>query len=308
LRESGWGSDVRVVIDTNRLRSSELMAFLMVSSDNRVVVDEWLAVETYKQQDPAGVIESYRVLSGFAGQVVILRNTTNAAREAHVPGAIVNIEETRGFHAFANAMARANAGDPLVLAQISERRGWALEQIALMEAQLPDSAIIMAVVRGMMADEQWSKFARGEAFSPRMRDTFTEAVVRVTGLLCDLHPLRIDLPEPPQLYEQFTFRLALALMIHLYNLAKDGARTRSRAQAVNDRIDVFHIAYATYFNGLMTSDGRCAYTHAATRAALRGVGATLLDDYQDAMQDRVAAFIDERRLLAGKGPVGRATF
>lgn len=294
---------MRVVIDTNRLRSPELLAFLMLDPGHRVVLNEWVAVETYKQETAAGVLASYKVLSGFPEQVIVLHGTACAAQIGSKPEAMVNQADTDGFPTFARAMARAHAGDESVLTQISERRVWALDQVAAMEDQLPDSAEVMKIVRALLTDEQWAKFARGEVFSRKMRALFSSAVITVADLLATHHPARIHLPDPPELFQEFTYRLALSLMIHLFNLAKDGARTRNKEQALNDRIDVFHITFATYFNGLMTSDARCGRTHAAVRAALRGAGAELATDYLDTVQTRVEAFVNERRALAGKGPV-----
>ncbi len=300
-------SDVRVVIDTNRLRSPELLAFLMLDVGHRAVLNEWVAIETYKQEQAAGVLASYKVLSGFPDQVVVLHGTARAAQLGRTPDAMVNQVDTLAFPFFARAMARAHAGDGMVLAQVSERRGWALGQIAAMEAELPDSAEVLKTVRAMLTDEQWARFARGEVFSARMRELFSSMVVTVADLLATHHPARIRLPDPPALYSEFTYRLALSLMIHLFNLARDGARTRNREQSLNDRIDVFHITYATYFNGLMTSDARCGRTHAAVRAALRGAGAELAEDYLDTVQGRVEALVNERRAMVGKGPVATGT-
>lgn len=294
---------MRVVIDTNRLRSPELLAFLMLDAQHRAVVSEWVAIETYKQEAAAGVLDSYKLLASFPDQVVVLQGTARAAQLGNNPAAMVSQEDTAAFPLFARALARAHAGDRTVLAQVADRRLWALNQIAAMEADLPDSIEVMATVRAMLSDEQWAKFARGEVFSPKMRNLFISAVVTVADLFASHHPAKIQLADPPELYSEFTFRLALTLMIHLFNLAKEGARGRKRDQALNDRIDVYHITYATYFNGLMTSDARCGRTHAAVRAALRGAGAELAEDYLDTVQGRVESLVNEHRAQAGKGPV-----
>lgn len=297
---------MRVVIDSNRMRKPELLAYLMLSPDHKAVISDYSAIESYKAESVRSVIEHFKIVSSFPKQIIILKGTHEVGsldpRAGPMAERMVDLGQTAQFPTFSLAMAMAYDGDPLVIDQIRERRKWALDQLNSMVDRV-DSREVMAIIRRVFTTDQWKTFARGEAFTPKMQGLLHAAILLTAEAFAEGHPMGMELPDAPDLHQHFVFRLAVCHVIHLMNLAGTGAVTRNAKQALNDRVDVFHATYATYFNGLMTSDERAGQTHNHARAALRSLGVTLPEDYADNMQGAVVALINEQRVKAGKPPL-----
>jgi len=297
---------MRVVIDANRMRKPELMAYLMVSPNNKAVISDYSAIESYKSENVASVLEHFRIVSSFENQIIVLKNTAAVAnldpRDGPMPDRMIDLKQTAGFPQFSRAMALARRGDQLVIEQIRERRHWALDQLRVMSDD-GDSREVMAIIRKVFSPDQWKTFRRREPFTPKMQGLLHAAIMLTAEAFANGHPTGMILPEPPHLYHHFTFRLAMCHVIHLIELAGAGAVSRKPKQVLNDRVDVFYAAYATYFNGLMTSDEKAASTHHHARAALGSLDVSLPENYADHMQAAVTELINHHRAMAGKSPL-----
>jgi hypothetical protein len=75
----------------------------------------------------------------------------------------------------------------------------------------------------------------------------------------------------------------------------------ARSLLANQRL--LHAAYATYFNGFMTTDEKAALTHHHARSALQSLGVALPENYADNVQQAVADLINHHREIAGKPPL-----
>ncbi|WP_260598871.1 hypothetical protein [Sphingomonas endolithica] len=266
------------------------------------MISDFASVESYKAESVDSVIEHFKVVASFPRQIIILLGTqligTLDPNDGPVSDRMIDLEQTSQFPSFSIAMAMAHHGDPGIIAQIVERRQWAQDHLSVM-ADRVDSRETMATVRKLFSPDQWKTFARGEPFTTTMQGLFHAAILTTAEAFATGHPSGLALPTAPALHDHFVFRLALCHVIHLIDMAGGGTVTRNAKQALNDRVDVFHAAYATYFNGLMTSDERAARTHIHARKALRSLGATLAEDYADSMQGMVVDLINDRRAKAG---------
>ena len=297
---------MRVVIDSNRMRKPELLAYLMLGPNHKAVISDYSAIESYKSQDPKSVLEHFRIVSSFPSQIIVLKATAAVASldpsTAPMPERMIDLEQTAGFPKFSEAMTMAYRGNRSVIRQIEERRGWAQDQLLSMTDD-GDFREVLAIIRQVFSADQWKRFRRKETFTPEMQAQLHVAIMMTAEALANGHPTGMVLPEPPHLHHHFTFRLAMCHVIHLIDLAGAGATNRKPKQVLNDRVDVFHAAYATYFNGLMTTDEKAALTHHHARSALQSLGVTLAENYADQTQRQVLDLINDRRAKAGKPPL-----
>lgn len=297
---------MRVVIDANRMRKPELMAYLMLSPNNKAVISDYSAIESYKSEDPNSVLEHFRIVSSFPTQIVVLKATSEVAsldpRTGPMPAQMIDLGQTAEFPRFSDAMTMAYRGNQSVIQQIEDRRGWAQSQLRSMTDD-SDFREVLAIIRQVFSPDQWKTFRRKEPFTPKMQQQLHIAIMMSAEALANGHPTGLTLPEPPHLHHHFTFRLAMCHVIHLIDLAGAGATNRKPKQVLNDRVDVFHAAYATYFNGLMTTDEKAALTHHHARSALQSLGVALPENYADNMQEAVAELINHHRAIAGKPPL-----
>jgi hypothetical protein len=301
---------MRVVIDTNRLTSSELMAFLMLSPNNRAVLTDFVAMEAYQPDANHHVLGNMRVVASFPRRVIVLKGTGEVAtldptREVF-PSAIIDREQTKGFNTFAEAMTAGHAGDTSVLAQINERRGWAKNQLALMLLEASDTDRVFKQTREMFSTAEWAKYARNEPLSREMIHTILRLVTDEAELMAAFHPNQPALPsQAEQMPNHFIWRLMLCRVLRIMRQVSGGARGQKPSQFRNDMVDAFIAVYATYFGGLMTSDGPALETYQVARTILSALGVKLARDYRDGTQEKVANLIDRQRQAVGGAPILR---
>lgn len=83
------------------------------------------------------------------------------------------------------------------------------------------------------------------------------------------------LPRGPEVRNTFIFRYALCGYVSILKRIEDGGAGRTKPEKLrNDVIDVNFAAFATYFDGLLTSDKRAGAIYAEAAALLREVFAT----------------------------------
>jgi len=67
----------RKVVDSNFLRSDALSAYLSESSQNCVLLTDYVAIEAYKGEMPASIYASMAILTRYPHQVIVLKNTAD---------------------------------------------------------------------------------------------------------------------------------------------------------------------------------------------------------------------------------------
>jgi hypothetical protein len=288
---------MRVVIDTNQLESRELLSFLTMSQNNRAVLTDFVAMEAYQPDADHNVLSNMAVLSAFPKRVIVLQGTTivgalDPALDL-LPDAMIDRDQTKGFTAFAQAMAAAYRGNPAILSQINERRGWAKAQLGLMLRDAPDASEVFADMRALLTDTQWTAYERNEPLSEEVVEVVLTLATEEADQMAALHPKRPRLPSlPSQLPNHFIWRLMLCRVLRVMRQVARGALGQKRSRFRNDMVDAFIAAYATYFSGLMTTDVNAMETHKAARSVLSKLGVPLARDYQDGTQQIARSLID----------------
>jgi hypothetical protein len=80
------------------------------------------------------------------------------------------------------------------------------------------------------------------------------------------------LPRGPEVRNTFIFRYALCGYVSILKRIENGGAGKTKSEkSRNDVIDVNFAAFATYFDGLLTSDKRAGETYAEAALLLREV-------------------------------------
>jgi len=123
---------MRVVIDTNRLQSEELLGFLRMSPANLAVLPDYMLMEVFKPGQPDEVRSAFSILAQFPGQVVLLKGTGAVCSLnpdlVVVADAMINADETAAFPQFLEHLRDAGRGGAVDVA-LAERAGWAQGQM-----------------------------------------------------------------------------------------------------------------------------------------------------------------------------------
>jgi hypothetical protein len=128
--------NMRVIADSNYLRSEELRTYLSKSRSNKVVLCDFVELEMLKGDSLTTIIESTKILADFPKQVILLKETPTAARlRGRKKGAKKRLSDgrrSRQFRVWCLKRASAGRGNKAFEADILAGGKLAAEQLAEM--------------------------------------------------------------------------------------------------------------------------------------------------------------------------------
>jgi len=272
-----------VVIDTNRLVSDELHAFLSASPDNRAVLPDYVAMERFKPDNLEALRDGFAVLKPFADQVVILKGTGEVSRlnpdDHFLPDAMIDTDQTEAFSDFCRYLDQALEGDENLLRQLRERAVWAQAHLAVVLQGAADFRASLAEFEAFFTPGNLAHLRRGGALDPEMHDRFNTAVRTIARSVFDKFPVPLDRPRPEAVANHFVARNALCNGVYMMSFIRRGIGVRKPEKARNDVVDVLLATYGTYFNGVMSNDDLTNEVHHVGRYLLEADGVPLAPDY-----------------------------
>lgn len=271
---------MRVVIDSNCLRSTELRWFLSQDAAHLAVIADYAWIEAYNGDSLVSIAKSLKVLSQFPDQVLLLKGTKAVgALKATVAGmadSMIIPKSRKEFRKTAAAVDAMNRGDDKIAPALLRHETVAKDQMQRVLRDASDLSTALLDVEGLFTPE--------ERKSIRIDSAYSESVITKTIVVADqlYHRLRHAHPAKPhtapkkrRLYA-FLFRFALACVIYNITWIRHGSHLGKKPELIrNDLVDLVFASYGTYFNGIMTRDKRLQEIHTELRTVLAGIGALL---------------------------------
>jgi len=260
---------MRKVIDSNGLQNPIVRAYLAASPANTVVLSDHVAIEAYKGDTLAGIYKSMSILSEFPQQVVMLKGTQTicglSGRTAGLQKRLIDGAQTREFPVYCQRLMAAKAGNLAFENQILEKGRKATAHI---DAMLTDAKALSStfdLVAKTYDKNELRLLRSGTRLSEPLIRKLIVAVLEVAYILFKEHPNVQRLPsieDLPELPNTYIFRASLsAYLLALDWIAHGGAKGAKESTLLNDVVDMGVIAYATYFDGLLSEDKRAKRIH-----------------------------------------------
>lgn len=259
---------MKLVIDSNALRSEQLRTYLAARKSNRAVLIDYGSVEAYKCNPLVTVQRSMEILGTYPTQVLVLHSTGKIARQdsrapQYVRRMIWDLY-TATFPLHAASIPYIGAGEPGMVAGALALHGKAQE---LMEQMSPDAMREFHSATGEIFNtEQISELRKGK------RTYATQfQMLEMAGRMA-AHQLDDDTVfgthSLTQVVNNFAVRHVLARIILSQHWVLDGRPMLSNTRLQNDQVDAVFATYGTYFNGLMTNDQRAVRLHKELRETI----------------------------------------
>lgn len=266
----------RKVVDTNCLQSEVLRAYLSASVDNYAVLTDYAAMEAYKGDTLKSIYRSTDILAQYPNQVIVLKGTQDicglTGRAAASLEPLIDTTQTREFSDYCHNLLAAKQGDPSLQRQLLEH---GCEATAHIDRMLTDMLTLSSGIDLMAktyTPAELKILRRRENHTPQMRDRLVQNVLSLAEQLFKDHPSVAERPGRPELRNTFIFRYALCGYVSvLKRIADGGAGTTSPQRLRNDVVDMNFAAFATYFNGLLTTDKKAGDIYAEAEFLLREV-------------------------------------
>lgn len=263
---------MKLVIDSNGLRSQRLRSFLSARRSNRAVLIDYASVEAYKKNPLVTVQRSMEILGEYPTQVLVLHATgviaTQDSRKPQYVRRMIWNRYTRTFPLHTASLPYIGKGDAQMIKGAIFLHSKAREftdQIA--PEQLRNFHVATAA---LFERSQFSELRQGHR-SPKTLFQMLEMAGHMAAqqigddTVFGNHSLT-------EVLNHFAVRRVLAQIIQTQSWRLDGSPDLNDARLRNDYIDTAFATYGTYFNGLMTADRRASKLHNDLREYLSEFG------------------------------------
>jgi len=250
------------IVDANFLRSPLLEDYFRANASNRVVFSDHVSMECYKGSGLANLSRSLNIVSRYSSQVVVLMSTreiiASQSRSSYTttPPALVDKNQTRAFRRFCEGVRHAVDGRaPDLEGHLLVKSRLANDHFARV---LADAEVGSQAIRAITAqfDPTLLKQLRTHApISSEGAEAITTGILQVAAILFRDHPDVDRMPSGERLPGSLVFRYAVAAYVLALRWISDGGIDSVPVKRLsNDLVDVTHVAYATYFDGVLSAD------------------------------------------------------
>lgn len=261
---------MRKIVDSNQLQTPRLRAYLAKSKSNFAVLTDYAAMEAYQGNTLNSIYKSMEVLCDYPKQVIVLKHTNAvcglSGRGAGLQKRLIDEEQTLDFSDYASDLVQAKNGHVLFQRKLLAYGKDATDQI---EHVLGDARTMAPII-----EEIASQNSKEERRSLRMRQRYTQEIIdkvmqgtmQIAAKIFASHPAVQNWPRREELPNTFVFRTLLcSYLLALDWAARGGVKDATPEKLRNDLIDMNFAAYATFFDGLLSTDTKLLRIHDEAR-------------------------------------------
>jgi hypothetical protein len=258
---------MRKVVDTNFLQSEELRAYLTKPS-NFAVLSDYTVMEVLQRDSANSIYESMGILAEHPAQVIVLKPISTACivktrpRGRGLQKRLIDRQQTSGFSEWCRKLDAARRGDTTLERQLFNMRGEAAAHLDLMLANMETYAANLQAAAKNYTDAELAIMRKDEPYTPAMHDKLIDNIFDLAMLLFAAHPRRPKLPPSKKAANSFIFRFAICAHVLSLKWLRVGVTPDANPKKFrNDAIDAAIVAFATYFDELLTDDAQAIQLH-----------------------------------------------
>ncbi len=267
---------MQLVLDTNQFKSPRLNAFLSKSVKNRVVLFDYSAMEMYKAGGIEAVLEQMEILGRFSDQVIVLKGTLSVCaqrgRKAGLQRRLIDKKHTNIFRGFVSELEEALAGDEKKIEQFEAHKNSSETQ---MQRVLDDAAAMGLAFPKLLENyskQERARIKEGDLYGADIVNKIMSEVLSQSATVLYQHPSVRHWPSYEELPYTFIFRLVFCTYLLALDRAAVGFPSNIKPESIrNDLIDMYFVAYGTFFDGVMSSDRRVNRIYEQVDLLLKGL-------------------------------------
>jgi hypothetical protein len=266
---------MKKVIDANFFQDSALKDYLKADKGNMVVFSDYACMEAYKGNAIKNISKSIEIVSKFPDQVIVLKGTRDIVRVSLSPNGFEKFEDliqTVEFNKFCIGVKRAIQGDSALTSQILRKGQLASEHFDRLQK---DAEIIVEGIEELTKSfntNYLTALRKQEELEPEFIDRIIKDILLFAEFLFRNHPDINKMPQASQLPNSYIFRYAVSVyLLALQWISDGGPGTVKREKLRNDFVDMHYVAYATFYDGLLTRDAKMTGIYQETCFVLENV-------------------------------------
>lgn len=263
-----------IIVDSNMLNSPELLEYFTESKHNKIVLPDYIAIEAYKGDKFENIVSSMETISKYPDQVMVLygtREITKLKDHADIlKWKFINKDHTKSFKDFCRALNQAQKGNYKVKEYVMEHARAANDLVEiLLKAGSEVAESFKEIEEGLFDKNEVKIMRKSLQFTPDMMKKIYFMAEKLGNEAYLSHP---DHKRPPRtgINEHcFLFRYGVAItFMGVKWIGRGNAQDVKAERMRNDLIDATLVAYATYYDGLLTRDKDMMWLDAMTNRFL----------------------------------------
>lgn len=277
---------MRVVIDSNALRTDELRWWLTVSQTHQAIMTDYAWMEIYKGDERTAVLESLKVLRDFPKQVKILKGATALGTlDYRAPGmanAMIQKGAAAQFEKTVEELPAVEASHPSAMKMLKEHGKAAKDHFKKAHDVRPALESFLSGSKAISGANAVQSMRRREGLSGDSIGHFFDAVDYTYTEFIKRHPGKPSVMFGKHGCNHFLWRCAL--VSHLFNkrLISQGSNLpKSNGKIANDLSDMMFAVYGTSFNGVLSFDTNLTDMYLELEVVLRRLNARVPLHYMD---------------------------
>ncbi|MBU4343976.1 MAG: hypothetical protein L6247_00880 [Desulfobacteraceae bacterium] len=266
---------MKKIIDANYFQDPALTDYLRSDKRNFVVFSDYACMEAYKGNAIKNISKSIEIVSQFPDQVIVLKGTRDIVKLSLLPDGLNKFEDpiqTREFKIFCLGVSRAVQGDLALASQVLQKGQLATEHFNKI---LKDTEAIAKGIKELTKSfkhDHLRALRKKEKLEPEVINRIIRDILLTAGFLFRDHPDVDERPQASQLPNSYILRYAVsAYLLALQWISDGGPGTVKRKKLRNDYVDMLYVAYATFYDGLLTRDAKMKGIYEETCFVLKNV-------------------------------------
>ena len=266
---------MKKIIDANYFQDPELEKYLGSSKEHFVVFCDYASMELYKCNALKSIFKSIKILSDFPDQIIVLKSTRDVVSLTLSSKDAAQLEDsaqTKGFKEFCFGVRLAMSGNEGWKAQIIEKGTQASANFVTFRDHAATVARGIIELTKEFRPDHLRVIRKREVYPADLLEKMISDILWITVLLSSKHPDVDQIPQAAQLRDSYFLRFAVSAYTLLIRWISDGGpATVGLDKLRNDLVDMNYIAYATYFDGLLSRDRKMNEIYEISRTTLYSI-------------------------------------
>lgn len=268
---------MKKVVDANYFEHNDLEAYFRASGENRAILIDYAGMEMRKGADPVKNLScSLSILRRYPKHVLVLKGTRvitgmNTVTQG-LRARLVDKNQTRGFAEFCRHIQFAAAGDERYIKEVEASAVDAKRHFSQLESGLIAIQDVIAGYTTRFTSKQLTELRESKRYSKELCGTMKMHLGEIWEDICRAHPDIRQLQSLEEVVNNIAFRYVVAGYVWLLEKLRRGASGKqalSAKKVTSDFVDIVYVAYATYFDGVLSKERRVQQNFGETLAILK---------------------------------------
>jgi len=259
---------MKKVIDANFFQDPALTDYLRSDKSNLLVFPDYACMEAYKGNAIKNISKSIKIVSEFPDQIIVLKGTRDIVKLSLSPDGFQKFEDpiqTGKFREFCLGVRLAVQGNSALVTQILQNGRLASEHFDKLQKDAQVIAKGIEELTKSFKPDHLRAFRKQKKLDAEVIDRIIRDILFLSGILFRDHPDVDEIPQASQLPNSYIFRNAVSTyLLALHWISDGGPGNVKREKLRNDIVDMHYVAYATFYDGLLTRDIKMARIYQET--------------------------------------------